>query len=111
MHPAEFRIDAVVVNRQAGTWANNHVRLAMLEGGSHLGGAERAYIPFGEAFFRSEGSGDFLFVVATEDMLHQEVLPLKRLHSGLLDFLANGLHVVFVLFAKDIVLRQVPLHS
>src|ERR1700675_2601747 len=88
MHPAEFRVDAVVVNRQAGAWPNNHVRLVMLKSGSHLHDAERARIPFGEASFGSEGSGDFLFVVATEDMLHQEVLPLKRLHSGLFDFLA-----------------------
>ena len=70
MHPAEIRIDAVVINRQAGPGPDQHVRLVMLERRRQLQRGKRTHIPFGNASFGSVGPRDFLFVVAAVDMLH-----------------------------------------
>src|ERR1022692_1162288 len=111
MHPAKFRIDAVMINRQTGTGPDHHVRFVVLECGSHLHTAQSAHIPFGNASFGSEGARDLLFVVLAVDVLHQQILLLKRRQCRLLDLLTDLLHMIFVLLAEDVVLRQVPLHS
>src|ERR1019366_2268577 len=58
MHPAEFRVYPVVVNRQTGARTNYHVRLVMLECGCHLHRAESAHVPLGDASFGSESARD-----------------------------------------------------
>src|ERR1017187_8226453 len=111
MHPAEFRVYAVVVNRQTGARTDHHVRLVMLECRRHLHRAQSAYIPLGNAPLGSESAGDFLFLVATVDILDQQVLLLKRLQGRLLDLLAHCFHMIFVVLAEDVVFDQIPLHS
>ena len=111
MHPAEFRVYAVVVNRQTGARTDHHVRLVMLECRRHLHRAQSAYIPLGNAPLGSESAGDFLFLVATVDILDQQVLLLKRLQGRLLDLLAHCFHMIFVVLAEDVVFGQIPLHS
>src|ERR1035441_7417779 len=89
MHPAKFRIDAVMINRQTGTGPDHHVRFVVLECGSHLHTAQSAHIPFGNASFGSEGARDLLFVVLAVDVLHQQILLLKRRQCRLLDLLTD----------------------
>src|ERR1019366_1531295 len=59
----------------------------------------------------SESAGDFLFLVATVDILDQQVLLLKRLQGRLLDLPAHCFHMIFVVLAEDVVFDQIPLHS
>jgi hypothetical protein len=63
------------------------------------------------AFFGGERARDALLVVTAVDVLHQQILLLKRSQRCLLDLLTDPLHMILVLLAEDAVLGQVPFHS
>ena len=111
MHPAEFRVHAVMVNRHAGARTDHHVGLLMLECRRHLHRGQRAHIPLGNASVGSQSACDLLLVVPAVDILDRQVLLLKRRQGRLFHFLAYGLHMVFVRFTENVVFREVPFHS
>ena len=78
MHPAEFRIDAVVVNRQARPRTHRHLGLFVLESGGHLHGGQGAHVPDGDASLDGDSTGNLFFIVAAVDVFDQQTLLLKR---------------------------------
>jgi len=110
MHPAEFRVDAVVVNRQTGARTDHHVGLLMLKR-RRISIVLRAHTSPRWCLSWQRKRGRFALCRRGRRHIEPAGSAVETAPGPPSSPSADGLHMVFVLLAEDVVFSQVPLHS
>jgi hypothetical protein len=112
IHPAEFRMDHVVIQHVTRTFTPHQEGVAVFKGGVQFRAADGAHQAFLNPPLTRHLAGHLVLVhLRGGQVKHGQVLATKRLRRGLLDPLAHRFDVLEIVLKQDVVLPTILFHG